>query len=231
MISANFIFGLTKSLAITILSEVGDRTFCVAAILAMRYPRKSVLLGCLASVTMMTIASALVGWTAPNLLSKKWSHYIATLLFFVFGMHSLWRGFTEDNDDNEELAEVEKELKEDLKGGAGKSKAGSKNDKNPKTKQKSFLTNFFSPVFLKAFSLTFFGEWGDKSQIATVGLAADEDTLSVILGGIIGQILCTVAAVVGGKSLASRVSERMVTVLGGFLFLVFGVQSLFTPTE
>ncbi|KAF5935406.1 hypothetical protein HYC85_026535 [Camellia sinensis] len=31
----------------------------------------------------------------------------------------------------------------------------------------------------------YFGEWGDKSQIATIGLAADENLLGVVLGGIL----------------------------------------------
>jgi putative Ca2+/H+ antiporter (TMEM165/GDT1 family) len=69
---------------------------------------------------------------------------------------------------------------------------------------------FFSPIFIKAFSITFFGEWGDKSQIATIGLAADENPFGVVLGGIIAQALCTTAAVLGGKSLASQISEKMV---------------------
>ncbi|KAA8530552.1 hypothetical protein F0562_005261 [Nyssa sinensis] len=202
--------GFTKSLAMTVLSEVGDRTFCVAAILAMRYPRKSVLFGCLSSVIVMTILSALVGWAAPNLISRKWAHYITTFLFFGFGLWSLWEAFMEDDDDNEELEQVEKELAADSK---GKAKTGGKADDDLKKQSRPFLTRFFSPVFLKAFSVTFFGEWGDKSQLATIGLAADEDTLAVILGGIIGQTLCTIAAVIGGKSLASRISERLVTLL------------------
>ncbi|XP_021629022.1 GDT1-like protein 4 isoform X1 [Manihot esculenta] len=174
--------GFPKSIAMTILSELGDRTFCVAAILAMRYPRKSVLLGCLVSVIATTIISALLGWAAPTLLSEKWTHHITTLLFFGFGLRSLWEGFTEDDDDNEELEEVEKELEKDLKTSAAKSKAISKEDENLKKQHKPFLTRFVSPVFLKAFSLTFFGEWGDKSQLATIGLAADEDVFGVIMG-------------------------------------------------
>ncbi|PSS30576.1 GDT1-like protein [Actinidia chinensis var. chinensis] len=205
--------GFTKSLAITVLSEVGDRTFCVAAILAMRYPRRSVLFGCLSSVIVTTILSALVGKAAPNLISREWAHYITTFLFFGFGLWSLWEAFNEDDDDNDELKHVEKELAND----------------NFKKRNWPFLTHFFSPVFLKAFSVTFFGEWGDKSQLATIGLAADGDALAVILGGITGQTLCTIAAVIGGKSLASRISERLVTLMGGVLFLFFGLLSFFSP--
>ncbi|KAL0396129.1 UNVERIFIED_CONTAM: GDT1-like protein 5 [Sesamum calycinum] len=205
--------GFTKSLVMTMVSEFGDRTFCVAAV--------------------MTVLSALVGWAAPNLISRKLAHNVTTLLFFVFGLWSLWDAYNEDDDDNDELAQVEKELDDSAasKSGAGKDKAGDKGDDDLKKQKRAFLRKFFSPVFLKAFSVTFFGEWGDKSQLATIGLAADEDTVGVILGGILAQAICTIAAVIGGKSLASRVSERLVTLLGGVLFLLFGVQSFFSRVD
>ncbi|KAJ0683393.1 putative Gdt1 family protein [Helianthus annuus] len=85
-----------------------------------------------------------------------------------------------------------------------------KTDDDSKKKNRPFLTQFFSPVFLKAFSITFFGEWGDKSQLATIGLAAAENPMGVVIGGIIGQALCQTAAVFGGKSLATQISERFV---------------------
>ncbi|KAL7232075.1 hypothetical protein ACSBR2_010148 [Camellia fascicularis] len=225
--------GFTKSLAVTVVSEIGDRTFCVAAILAMRYPRKSVLFGCLSSVIVTTILSALVGWAAPSLISKEWAHYITTFLFFGFGLWSLWEAYNEDDDDNDELKHVEKQLNADTKAKTGKAKSDGKKgeDEDFKKQKRAFLNCFFSPVFLKAFSVTFFGEWGDKSQLATISLAADEDALAVILGGITAQTLCTVAAVIGGKSLASRISERLVTLLSGILFLAFGVLSLLSPVD
>ncbi|KAE8657457.1 hypothetical protein F3Y22_tig00116995pilonHSYRG00140 [Hibiscus syriacus] len=51
-----------------------------------------------------------------------------------------------------------------------------------------------------AFSITFFGEWGDRSQLATIGLAADEDPFGVVLVGILGQALCTATAVIGERA-------------------------------
>ncbi|KAK9091190.1 hypothetical protein Sjap_024367 [Stephania japonica] len=221
--------GFTKSLLMTVLSEIGDNTFFAAAILAMRHPRRHVLAGCLASLVVMTIISALLGWAAPNLISRKWAHHISTLLFFGFGLWTLWEMVTEDGED--ELAEAEAKLDADLKASAASAKADSKKDDDSKRQRRSFLAQFFSPIFLKAFSITFFGEWGDKSQLATIGLAADENPLGVVIGGILGQALCTIAAVVGGKSLASKISEKMVSLAGGVLFLVFGIQSFLSPVD
>ncbi|OMP06785.1 hypothetical protein COLO4_07883 [Corchorus olitorius] len=209
----------------TVLSEIGDKTFFAAAILAMRHPRRLVLSGCLSALIVMTILSAVVGWAAPNLISRKWTHHITTVLFFGFGLWSLWDAFME-NGEAEELAEVEAKLDADWKkANAGTVKESSKADEELKKERRPFLTQFFSPILLKAFSITFFGEWGDKSQLATIGLAADENPFGVVLGGIVGQALCTTAAVLGGKSLASQISEKIVALSGGVLFIVFGIQS------
>ncbi|KAL0705236.1 hypothetical protein Bca4012_071661 [Brassica carinata] len=206
----------------TFVSEIGDKTFFAAAILAMRYPRRLVLAGCVSALIVMTILSATVGWAAPNLISRKWTHHITTLLFFGFW---LWG--------SEELAEVEAELDSDLKanGKATKDNNNSKIEDENKKQNRPFLTQFFSPIFLKAFSINFFGEFGDKSQLATIGLAADENPFGVVLGGIVAQLLCTTAAVIGGKSLASQISERIVALSGGMLFIIFGIQSFLTSVE
>ncbi|KAM3691371.1 hypothetical protein ACJW31_08G010500 [Castanea mollissima] len=211
---SSLVQGLIKSLAMTVLSEVGDNTFFATVILAMRHPRRPVLLGCLASLS----------------ISHKWAHHITTLLFFVFGLWSFWDGIKDDGDDDE-FAEVEAKLNAELNSDKGTTKKKSKDDDELKKQKRSFLSQFFSPIFLKAFSVTFFGEWGDKSQLATIGLAADENPFGVILGGIIGQALCTVAAVLGGKSLASRISEKIVALSGGVLFIVFGIQSFLSTVE
>ncbi|KAH9771929.1 GDT1-like protein 4 [Citrus sinensis] len=222
--------GFTKSLAMTVLSEIGDKTFFAAAILAMRHPRRLVLSGCLGALIVMTILSAVVGWAAPNLISRKLTHHITTVLFFGFGLWSLWDAFS-DGGEAEEFEEVEKKLDADFKANAGATKEGSKADDELKKQRRPFLSQFFSPIFLKAFSITFFGEWGDKSQLATIGLAADENPFGVVLGGIIGQALCTTAAVIGGKSLASQISEKIVALSGGVLFIVFGIQSFLSPVK
>ncbi|WCJ24539.1 GDT1-like protein 5 [Euphorbia peplus] len=230
MSSFSVMQGFSKSLAMTVLSEIGDKTFFAAAIMAMRHPRRLVLSGCLAALVVMTILSVVLGWAAPNLLSRSWTHHITTILFFGFGFWSLWDGFT-GKGDSEELSEVEAEMDAAWKNNSGTTKEGVKAGDDLKKQRRPFLSQFFSPIFLKAFSITFFGEWGDKSQIATIGLAADENPLGVVLGGIIGHALCTTAAVVGGKSLASQISERFVALSGGVLFVIFGIQSFLTTAE
>ncbi|XP_073136918.1 GDT1-like protein 4 [Henckelia pumila] len=221
--------GFTKSLAMTVLSEIGDKTFFAAAILAMRHPRRLVLSGCLGALIVMTVLSAVVGWAAPNLISRKWTHHITTLLFLGFGLWSLWDAFNDG--ETGEFDEVEKELDANFKINGGATKEHDKDADDLKKQNRPLLTQFLSPILLKAFSITFFGEWGDKSQLATIGLAADENPLGVVLGGILGQALCTTAAVLGGKSLATQISEKIIALSGGVLFIVFGIQSFLSTVD
>lgn len=63
-------------------------------------------------------------------------------------------------------------------------------------------------VFLQAFTLTFLAEWGDRSQLTTIILGARESVMGVILGGILGHVLCTGLAVLGGRMIAQKISVR-----------------------
>ncbi|GMP72771.1 hypothetical protein CsSME_00030693 [Camellia sinensis var. sinensis] len=44
-------------------------------------------------------------------------------------------------------------------------------------------------TILMAFSITFFGEWDNKSQITTICLVAVENPLGVVLGGILVKVI------------------------------------------
>jgi len=93
------------------------------------------------------------------------------------------------------------------------------------------INNLFSlllsPAWVQTFVMTFLGEWGDRSQIATIAMAAGQDYWWVTAGALGGHAICTAAAVIGGKAIAGRVSLRTVTMGGAIAFLVFGMIYLF----
>lgn len=86
---------------------------------------------------------------------------------------------------------------------------------------------FGDTVVIESFAMSFFAEWGDRSQIATIGLAASNSIVGVTLGGILGHAMCTGLAVICGRHLAKYVSERTLGITGGCLFLLFGLQAMF----
>jgi putative Ca2+/H+ antiporter (TMEM165/GDT1 family) len=228
-----FLEGFVKSFAVILASEIGDKTFFIAAVMAMKNSRKQVFFGAMLALAAMTILSALMGWAAPNLISRTYTHHAATLLFFVFGVRVLYEAYTGEIEGGEsELQEVERELSAaGHKTSSGNTAEmggvlGGKGSRSLSASLMHVLKSVFSPVLLEAFTLTFLAEWGDRSQIATIGVAAASNVPGVMLGGILGHSICTGAAVLGGKHLASHIDERMVGVFGGVLFLVFGVHSL-----
>lgn len=79
-----------------------------------------------------------------------------------------------------------------------------------------------SPAWVQTFVMTFLGEWGDRSQIATIAMAAGQDYWFVIVGAIVGHACCTAGAVIGGRFLAEKISVRNVTLGGAIAFLAFG---------
>ncbi|KAK8406472.1 hypothetical protein O3P69_007256 [Scylla paramamosain] len=92
--------------------------------------------------------------------------------------------------------------------------------------RKTHLFGWVPRIFLQALTMTFLAEWGDRSQIATVVMAAREDVYGVVLGGLLGHFLCTGLAVIGGRLIASKISVRTVTIIGGITFLVFAASAL-----
>lgn len=90
-----------------------------------------------------------------------------------------------------------------------------------------YSNSSWEAVFMQALTMTFLAEWGDRSQIATIALAASKDPVGVTIGGCMGHSVCTGMAVIGGRMLASNISEKSVAFYGGLVFLVFGVHSVF----
>ena len=65
-----------------------------------------------------------------------------------------------------------------------------------------------SPAWVQTFVMTFLGEWGDRSQIATIAMAAGQDYWYVIVGALVGHGCCTAGAVIGGKAIAGKISVK-----------------------
>jgi Ca2+/H+ antiporter, TMEM165/GDT1 family len=76
--------------------------------------------------------------------------------------------------------------------------------------------------------ITFFlAEMGDKTQIATVAMAAHYgNPLLVVIGTTLGMLLADVPAVFIGDKLASKIPMRLVHSIAAAIFAVLGVATL-----
>ena len=82
-------------------------------------------------------------------------------------------------------------------------------------------------VFSATFVLFFFAEIGDKTQIATVALAARFDSIGwVTLGTTLGIMLVNAPAVFIGNKLAEKLPISLIHKIGALVFLVIGLAAL-----
>lgn len=176
-------------------------------ILAMHHSRRWVFTGVVGALAAMTILSVLFG-KAASLLPPVYIYYAEITLFIAFGLKLLYDASKMSA--AADKAEVMEEMEE--------AKAAVEKADLQLPKQKTPLS-----IILEAFVLTFMAEWGDRTQIATIALAAGNNIIGVTIGAILGHAICAAIAVIGGKMIAGKISERQLTFAGGCLFLIFGI--------
>ncbi|AQZ09512.1 GDT1 (YBR187W) [Zygosaccharomyces parabailii] len=220
-------------------SEIGDKTFLIAALMAMRHPRWLVFSATSASLAIMTILSGLVGHTFVSIISERYTRFLAGILFLVFGYKLTLEGLemSKDAGVEDELAEVEEEIAvhdlntnmQDMESGGIPEEKHSKGYdlKSVFKLLGQQLSIVFSPIWIQIFSMIFLGEFGDRSQISIIAMASDSDYWFVIIGAVVGHLLCSCVAVIGGRFLASKISMRTVTLGGAFSFFIFAVHYIY----
>jgi putative Ca2+/H+ antiporter (TMEM165/GDT1 family) len=192
------------------ISELGDKTFCIAMLLAMRHSRRLVFIGVLSALAVMTILSVLVGQMV-SLLPKTYIWYAEVILFIGFGLKLLYDAYRmREHPSCDDVVEAQTAIA-----------------------QSKWVPPGFGATYgvvLQSFILTFVAEWGDRTQFATIALAASHNAWGVTVGAIAGHAICAAIAVIGGRLVAGRISERTVTFLGGILFIIFGVTAAIRGT-
>lgn len=180
-----------------IVSELGDKTFFISAIMAMKHNRLTVFLAANSAMAVMTVLSVLLG-IATSVVSQQIIHYASIVLFVAFGFKLLWEGITMTPEEaKEELENVQNAItKNDQKGYGDNSLTTEDAEtgiiKSPCTisiglKLKRRAMHLFSLVFIETFVMALVAELGDRSQITTIVLAARESCFGVALGAFLGN--------------------------------------------
>lgn len=220
------------AISMILVSEIGDKTFLIAALMAMKHNRYVVFLASIASLAIMTLLSGIFGQAFTSFLPETLISIVASILFFIFGFKILKEGIEMDKDMGveEELHEVEQDISSaelnqtnNVMESGGVLKAH--NNKFNKFTEliKKNVMNFFSPLFVQVFVMVFLGEIGDRSQISTIVMAGSGNFWPVIVGSILGHAFCSAIAVIFGVLLASRIKMKTITLIGGALFIIFGI--------
>lgn len=82
-------------------------------------------------------------------------------------------------------------------------------------------------VFALTFIAFFTAEMGDKTQVATVLMAAEyRDLAGVVLGTTLGMMIANVPVVLAGGAMADRIPLKAVRVVAASLFAALGIAAL-----
>jgi putative Ca2+/H+ antiporter (TMEM165/GDT1 family) len=200
--------GFVSAFLLIFFSEIGDKTFFIALLLALQRPKGVVFAGTFGALAVMTVISVGLGRVLHEIdelipdLGFPLDDALAIALLVFFGIQTLASAAEAD-----ETAEEEKEEAQEVVDGMSKEYQ-------------------IAGLIISTFVLVFAAEWGDKSFLATIALAAASDPLGVIGGAVTGHGVATVVAVLGGSFLGNYLSERTVQYVGGSLFLVFAGATL-----
>ena len=83
-----------------------------------------------------------------------------------------------------------------------------------------------APAFFAVTSAFLLAELGDKTMLATITLAADNDWVGVWIGSTLGMVAADALAILVGAIAGKHLPERLIQITAASLFVVFGVYML-----
>ncbi|XP_042503482.1 GDT1-like protein 1, chloroplastic isoform X2 [Macadamia integrifolia] len=191
--------GFASAFLLIFFSELGDKTFFIAALLAARNSGAVVFIGTFGALVAMTIVSVVLGRTfhyVDDILPFRFGDIdlpvddiAAAFLLIYFGVTTLLDAASSDGlKAEEEQKEAELAVSEFSGNSDGIVAAAN--------------------TVISTFLLIFVAEWGDKSFFSTIALAAASSPLGVIGGALAGHAVATLIAVLGGSLLGTFLSEK-----------------------
>lgn len=170
------------------LAEMADKTQLMMMALTNKYRMRSVVLGMILGVLVISGLSVLAGDLIGDVIPMFVVKLCAAAMFLIFGMVNLFPGKEEG----------------------------------------SSSIDLHFPILSIGFTFLL-AELGDKTQLATVAVAADHmsDHLPIFIGASLGLILANLVGIFAGKLIFSHMSEDIVKVVSSFIFFVFGSINVF----
>jgi len=216
------------NLAFTMVSmaEVFDKTWFVALVMAMRFPTMqfTVFWGCLAALLVHVVLAAVFGYSISRFLSPSQLDFLAAGVYFVFTVMYGYDWYkSEANSDV--LAAGMEEIDEEMVQEDEETKYGTVTSKQPTQAGTSFAQK--SRVFWQCFMVVLIAEFGDRTQIAMIGVHASQPLLPVMCGSAAAFGMLTASAVAVSSFLNGRtLSESFVKAAIALSFAAFTLVAI-----
>jgi putative Ca2+/H+ antiporter (TMEM165/GDT1 family) len=203
--------GFYQAFSLVFVSEIGDKTFFIAGLLAMKTSRLISFVGSIAALSAMTVVSVVLGQVFHAVPSGfadgvPLDDIAAVAAFTFFGLKTLKEAFDMEEGESamdEELADAEEAVST--------------------SRTITEVTRWGQIASI--FGLVFAAEFGDRSFLSTIALSAAQNPISVGGGAIAAHAVATGIAVSGGAYVSKYISEKVIGIIGGTLFLIFAVTT------
>ena len=194
--------GFTTAFATVALAGIGDKSFLTALALAARHKARWVFTG---SVAALTIGAGLwigMGSWLSTFVSTDTVKFVSGFTFLAFGVIALNQAYQCHS--KPELTPI------------------TYNTTDRNTQKGAEL------VIRDSFTTTFLAEFGDRTQLALLALAAGPNISapSIFSGAVAANILLAIAAVSSGKLLKNHLCHKRISFCSGILFIALGVKIL-----
>ena len=205
--------GFLQSFLLIFISEIGDKTFFIAGLLAAKYGRLISFTGSIGALAVMTVISTVLGQlfhAVPPSLTQgvPYDDVIAVLAFTYFGLKTLIDSSQIEDNTNSGIEEEKADAEEAVE------------QLTQQEKRDSLVAKI-----TQTFGLVFAAEIGDRSFLSTIALSAALNPYAVASGAIAAHASATGVAVAGGVFLSKYLSEKVIGYISAALFLVFAVTT------
>lgn len=209
----DFWISLGVSVLMMFVTEIGDKTFIVAAVFGSVKKRVVTILAVEVAMALMVLVSIVSGDVVVNIAGAGWVNIAAITCYFLFGILFFRDAWYFTRPPPPQIVAINQGLIEDRV---------LIDPPFPAVETKDKWDEWLD-IFWKVGLCTFFSEWADRSQFSVYRLSKDYNVEGVALGCLVGQVLCSTIAVLGSRYLLKTVSERRTLVLGGVIFLCLGL--------
>jgi len=214
------------SLSMVSMAEVFDKTWFVALVMAMRHDKVTVFWGCFAGLFVHVFIAAGLGWSVAQFLSPRITNGLAAVLYGSFALLYCYDWYTTE-DGSDVIAAGKEEVESAINNDGppadrAEVEAAYGTLKTKHAPATAVSKPDFRRIFFQCFLAVFVAEWGDRTQIAMIGIHASQPLVPVMMGSTVAFGMLTFSAVLAGTFIGDRtLSESTVKAVCAVSFLFF----------
>ena len=241
----SFLSSIAYSFSFVFVTDLTDKSVFLIILLTQKIPTLILFIISLFSVLLMNYLSILVGCYITKLISLVYLEIIACILFITFGILSIIESQKKENQVKDLMEKTKKELNysenddyqlmsEDIETNY-ESNSELKYSSTLRTNSNTSNLNVINEnnnneintgLIIAIIIMLCLSDFGDKSQITVMTMATIYDLYGILIGSTLALVGTVTIAVLFGAWICDKISTKLLFLIGGILFLIFGCELL-----